>query len=167
MGYEQLSREQLIETVKELERQLEQQEAETETFKNAAKKIKADFENYRKKQDERKEEWKEEARKELAQDLISVMDNLERAIASANQDSSLLNGVDMVADQLYGALEKRGLQRIDAEGEEFDPRLHNAVDTRDHAEDNKILEMQRKGYMYGEEILRPADVIVGKNTDDN
>jgi len=48
----------------------------------------------------------------------------------------------MVADQLYDTLEKRGLERIDAEGEEFDPRIHNAVETQQHEDENKVLEQK-------------------------
>ncbi|PSH00417.1 MAG: nucleotide exchange factor GrpE, partial [Nanohaloarchaea archaeon SW_7_46_7] len=123
-----------------------------------------DFENYRKKEDERKERHKEQAREKLAQELISVMDNLERAIMSADEDSTLLQGVKMVSDQLYETLEKKGLQRIDAEGEEFDPNIHNAVETREHEEERKILEQKRPGYMYGEKVLRPAEVVVSEKT---
>jgi molecular chaperone GrpE len=70
----------------------------------------------------------------------------------------------MVADQLYDKLEKKGLERIDAEGEEFDPKLHKAVDTEQHEEENKVLEQKRKGYMFNDKVLREAEVVVGKNS---
>ena len=162
MVYEDFSREQLEEALKEMEEEVKGLEEEKKEYENLAKKYKADFENYKRKETERKQRWKEMAEKELAEDLVSVMDNLERAIMSANGDSAILQGVKMVADQLYEALEKRGLQRIDAEGEEFDPRLHNAVDTRDHEDENRVLEEKRKGYMYKDKVLREAQVVVGK-----
>jgi molecular chaperone GrpE len=163
MNYENLSREELIEALEEMEKRAIEAEQEAEEWEEKAKKAKADFENYRKKEDERKERHQDQAREKLAKDLISVMDNLERAIMSADEDSTLLKGVKMVSDQLYDTLEKKGLQRIDAEGEEFDPKIHNAVETREHEEERQVLEQKRPGYMYGEKILRPAEVVVSES----
>jgi molecular chaperone GrpE len=163
MNYENLSREELIEALEEMEKRAIEAEQEAEEWEEKAKKAKADFENYRKKEDERKERHQDQAREKLAEDLISVMDNLERAIMSADEDSTLLKGVKMVSDQLYDTLEKKGLQRIDAEGEEFDPNIHNAVETREHEEERQVLEQKRPGYMYGEKILRPAEVVVSQS----
>ncbi|MFB6159049.1 MAG: nucleotide exchange factor GrpE [Candidatus Nanohalobium sp.] len=164
--YEDLSRKQLEEALQQIEEELQKTEKERKKWENKAKKARADLKNYKKKEDERKEKAKEVAREKLAEDLISVMDNLERAIMSADEDSTLLQGVKMVSDQLYEALEKKGLQRIDAEGEEFDPNIHNAVETREHEEERKILEQKRPGYMYGEKVLRPAEVVVSEKEGD-
>lgn len=163
MNYENLSREELIEALEEMEKRAIEAEQEAEEWEEKAKKAKADFDNYKKNEDERKERHQDQAREKLAEDLISVMDNLERAIMSADEDSTLLKGVKMVSDQLYDTLEKKGLQRIDAEGEEFDPNIHNAVETREHEEERQVLEQKRPGYMYGEKILRPAEVVVSQS----
>ena len=163
MNYENLSREELIEALEQMEKRAIEAENEADEWEEKAKKAKADFENYKKGEDERKEKAKSIARENLAEDLISVMDNLERAIMSADEDSTLLQGVKMVSDQLYDTLEKKGLQRIDAEGEEFDPNIHNAVETREHEQDRKVLEQKRPGYMYNEKVLRPAEVVVSEN----
>lgn len=160
--YSELNQEQLIEVIQQLENELDKEQEKSENFENTAKRVKADFENYKKNEEERKERWQKEAQKELAEDLIEVMDNLERAITSANQDSGLLQGVKMVADQLYEKLEEKGLQTINAEGEEFDPKLHKAIDTETHEEHNKVIKQRRKGYMYENEVIREAEVIVGK-----
>lgn len=160
--YEELSKEQLIEAVEELEKQLIEEEEKKEKWENQAKKVKADFENYKKDEENRKRKWKKEAQQKLAEDLISVLDNLERAIASADKDNQLVKGVKMVADQLYETLEKKGLERIEAEGEEFDPEIHKAIDTETHEEHNKVIEQRRKGYMYDNKVIREAEVIVGK-----
>jgi molecular chaperone GrpE len=165
MTYDNLSREQLEEALTELEKELVERENASEEWEEKAKKIKAEFENYKKKQDERKEKWQQQAKEELAEELIEVIDNLERAILSADEDSSLLQGVKMVADQLYEKLEKEGLERIDAEGEEFDPRLHKAVDSRTHEEEDKVLEQKRKGYMFDDKVLREAEVIISEKKD--
>lgn len=166
MNYEELSREQLEEALEELEERARELEKERDEWEEKAKKIKADFENYKKDQDERKEKWQRQAQEELAEDLIEVMDNLERAIASADEDSSVVQGVKMVADQLYSELEKRGLERINAEGEGFDPELHRAVETREHEEERKVLEQKRKGYMFDDKVLREAEVVVSEKDSD-
>lgn len=158
MNYDEFSREQLVEAVKTLEEELD----EAKEWEEKARKARADFENYKKKEDERKQRWKKEAEEDLAEQLIEVMDNLERAIASADEDSGVVQGVKMVADQLYTKLEKKGLKKIDAEGEEFDPNLHKAVETEKHDQENKVLEQKRKGYMFNEKVLREAEVVVGR-----
>lgn len=167
MSYEDLSREELEEALETMEQQLRESEEEKEKFEQLAKKNKADFENYRKKQDERKQKWQTEAERKLSKDLISVIDNFERALMAADEESSIYQGVKMVADQLHETLEKRGLERIDAEGEEFDPRIHNAVETQEHEDDNKVLEQKKPGYKHKEKVLRPADVVVSENNDSN
>jgi len=168
MSYEELSREELIEALEQMEQSLDKAQKEREEFEELAKKNKANLENYKKKQDERKEKWQTEAERKLAKDLISVIDNFERALMAADEDSSIYQGVKMVADQLYDALEKRGLERIDAEGEEFDPRIHNAVETQKHEDKNQVLEQKKPGYKHRDKVIRPADVVVSeKDNSDN
>lgn len=166
MTYDELSRKQLEEALEKLEEEAKELEEEKKEWENKAKKIKADFENYQKEEDNRKQKWRKNAERGLAEELIEVLDNLERAIASADEDSGVVQGVKMVADQLYEKLEKKGLQRINAEGEEFDPKLHKAVDTEEHDEENQILKQKRKGYMFGDKVLREAEVVVGKEKQD-
>lgn len=163
MNYEELSREELIEALETLEKEALELEQERDEWEEKAKKARADFENYKKEEDERKQRWEKNAQEKLAEDMIEIMDNLERAIASADENSGVVQGVKMVADQLFEELRKRGLEKIDAEGEEFDPELHKAVDTEEHEKDNHVLEQKRKGYMFDEKVLREAEVIVGKN----
>jgi molecular chaperone GrpE len=163
MSYEELSEEQKVEALKQMEKELDQAESEDSEWEEKAKRIKADFENYKKKQDERKEKWQHQAKEGLAEEMIEVIDNLERAILSAEEDSALLQGVKMVADQLYEKLESEGLERIDAEGEEFDPEMHKAVEKKE--EGKKVIEEKRKGYMFGDKVLREAEVVVGDEQD--
>lgn len=161
MDYSELSEEKKIEALKQLEKELEDSQEQASEWEETAKKVKADFENYKKKQDERKDKWQHQAKEGLAEELIEVIDNLERAIISANEDSALLQGVKMVADQLYEKLESEGLERIDAEGEEFDPNLHKAVEKKENG--RKVVEEKRKGYMFGDKVLREAEVVIGED----
>ena len=161
MSYEELSREELEEALQQFEKELEEAEEERDEKEELAKKVKADFENYKKREEERKKQWQRQAQQELAEELIEVLDNLERAILSADEDSTVVQGVKMVSDQLYETLENKGLERIEAEGEEFDPGMHKAVDTEE-GEHNQVLRQKRKGYMFDEKVLREAEVVVGK-----
>lgn len=165
MPYDELSREQLEEALQEIEKELENTKKERDKWESKAKKAKADFENYKKKQDNRKEKWQRKAQEKLAEDLITIMDNLERAILSADDENSVVKGVKMVADQLYEELQKRGLEKIEVEGEEFDPNLHKAVETQEHDEHKKVLEQKRKGYMFNDKVLREAEVVVSENSE--
>ena len=161
MSYDELSREELEEALKQFEEELEKAEEERDEKEELAKKARADFENYKKREEERKEDWQEQAQQELAEERIEVLDNLERAILSADENSTVVQGVKMVSDQLYDTLEKKGLRKIDAEGEEFDPELHKAVDT-EKGNHNQVLRQKRKGYMFDEQVIREAEVVVGK-----
>jgi molecular chaperone GrpE len=164
MSYEELSREELIEALSEFEKKYEEERQEREKFEELAKKTKADFENYKKKQDERKERWQDLAKEELAEELIEVIDNLERALEAADEKTAVVQGVEMVRDQLYQTLNAEGLEVIET-GEKFDPEVHKAVETREHEEQEPktILEEKRKGYMYGDKVLRPAEVVVAED----
>lgn len=161
MSYEDLSREQLEEALEEMEENFEEERSERERFEKLAKKTKADFENYRKKQEERKNRWQKEAREKLAEDLIEVIDNLERALMAADEETAVVKGVEMVNEQLYDTLNKEGLKVIET-GQKFNPKVHKAVETKEHEEQEPktILEEKRKGYRFGDKVLRPAEVVV-------
>jgi Molecular chaperone GrpE (heat shock protein) len=161
MGYDNLSREKLIEALETMETELGKERDKRQEFEQLAKKNKADLENYKKKQDERKERWQNLAKEELAEELIEVIDNLERALEAADEETAVVQGVDMVKDQLYQTLNAEGLEIIET-SDEFNPEIHKAVETREHKknEPKTILEEKRKGYMYNDKVLRPAEVVV-------
>jgi molecular chaperone GrpE len=168
MSYDELSREELIEALNEFEEKYEEERQEREKYEKVARKTKADFENYRKKQDDRRQRWQEEAKEDLAEDLIEVIDNLERALQAADEETAVVEGVEMVRDQLYQTLNAEGLEVIET-GEKFDPEVHKAVETREHEEHEPktILEEKRKGYIYGDKVLRPAEVVVAEEPEDD
>jgi molecular chaperone GrpE len=82
---------------------------------------------------------------------------------AADEETTVVQGVEMVNEQLYDKLNREGLEIIETE-EKFDPEVHKAVDTREHEEHEPktILEEKRKGYRYGEKVLRPAEVVVAE-----
>ena len=138
--------------------------AKQEEYLNMAQRVQADFDNFRRRnQNVRKEAFDEGARA-FAATLLPVLDNLERAIAAAagSADESLRSGVEMVYRQLCEAFEKRGITPIDRKGEKFDPNLENAVmqGTADEGEPGTVCEVFQKGYQMDGAVLRHAMVKV-------
>lgn len=138
--------------------------AKQEEYLNIAQRVQADFDNFRRRnQNVRKEAFDDGART-FATTLLPVIDNLERAIAAAQNsaDESLKSGVEMVYRQLVECFEKRGITAIDRLGEPFDPSLENAVmqGTADEGEPGTVCAVFQKGYQMEGMVLRHAMVKV-------
>src|SRR5271169_4907879 len=147
-----------------LEMNLEEERKRNEEYLTSLRYLQADFENYRKRVEREMGELEEFSTLGLVRKLISVLDALDLAVASATkaEDKGLLEGVRMVQKNLGSALESEGLQRIKAVGEHFDPSAHEAVDKvqgKDNSDDMVVEEM-RKGYTFKGKVLRPSAVKV-------
>ncbi|PKQ27959.1 MAG: nucleotide exchange factor GrpE [Candidatus Anoxymicrobium japonicum] len=128
------------------------------------KRLKADFENYRKRMLKEQTRILETAEGELVKKLLPAIDNLERALESSLVDgaSGLGDGVAMVREQMLDVLLKEGLEIIDPQGEPFDPEHHEAmmvVETTECPEDT-VIDVVQKGYRFNGVLLRPARVRV-------
>jgi len=128
----------------------------------------ADSDNFRKRQERLSAERIKSQKKELLQKLLAVMDNLDRALAYQDtlDQQGLQQGLRMVQWQLGELLRSEGLTPVATVGESFDPRVHEAVEsvaTDSHPEGTVIEEVQ-KGYMLGNEMLRPARVKVSSGS---
>jgi len=124
--------------------------------------LRADFDNYRKRSEREREEVLRYALTEPLRALLPVIDNLDRAIAAQGGAEDLRRGVEMIARQLADTLRKLGLSEVPAVGERFDPRMHEAVMREESAEvgaPTVIGELQ-KGYWLHDRLLRPAMVRV-------
>ena len=124
----------------------------------------AEFDNYKKRTAREKEDFYKSAVCETVAPLLPVLDNLERAVAAAEdsgESGSVLDGVKMVKKQFEDALKSIGVEPIEAVGERFDPEKHNAVMTADSDEDeNTVLEEFQKGYIYRDKVVRHSMVKV-------
>jgi len=129
-----------------------------------AQRTQADFENYRKRVARDAAAAQERGVSGLAKELLPALDNLDRAIAAADQDDPLLQGVRLVRAELAGALTRAGIESFSPEGEQFDPSLHEAVATAeqgaDGASSGTVVEVYQSGYRLGASIIRPARVVV-------
>ena len=127
--------------------------------------LQADFENYKKRVEKERDADQRHASARVVQNLLPVLDNFERAIASATGDdagSSFHRGVQLIFRQILDELRREGLEAIDTVGEPFDPELHEAVATEEHSDlpHQTIMEELQRGYTLYSRLLRPALVKV-------
>ncbi|AJS57671.1 nucleotide exchange factor GrpE [Paenibacillus sp. IHBB 10380] len=123
----------------------------------------ADFDNYRKRTQKEKEDFAKYASTQIINGLLPVIDNFERAIATAGDDTnfeSFSKGVSMIFRQLEGVLQAEGLSAMETVGQAFNPEFHQAimqVESEEYPEGTIVEEVQ-KGYMLKDKVLRPAMV---------
>jgi molecular chaperone GrpE len=136
-------------------------EASGEDYLAMAQRIQADFENYRKRAAREAAAAGERAKSGLVRELLPIVDNLERALASAEEgEQHLAEGVRLVHSELIAVLERNGIQQFDPAGEKFDPTEHEALSVRDEGEVGLVLDVVEKGYRSNGSVLRPARVVV-------
>lgn len=155
-------------TVEELVAALEARAAKAEQDRREAHdrllRAAADFENWKKRARKESDEAQQRGREALLKELLTVLDNLERALKHAPPDDPLAKGVQMVEKQFLGALEKFGITRFSALGQPFDPALHEAIQQVETAEvpPGTVAQEFAQGYMSGSRLFRPAMVAVAK-----
>ena len=153
-------------TVLELNEQLEAKQQELEEALQRYLRLAADFDNFRRRTRQELEDVRKTAAERLIGELLPVLDNFERALASARTlfPENVVTGVDMIYRQLWHLLAQSGAQLMEAADKPFDPALHEAfeqVETDDALEGTVIEEVQ-KGYLLNGKVLRPALVKVAK-----
>lgn len=141
---------------------------EVERLQDRLVRLQAEFENYKKRMAREKADFLKFATEGLLLEFLPVLDNLERAIASARAETSgreaVVEGIDMIARLFRATLEKAGVKPMDAVGKPFDPSLHQAVMQVDSpgGPDHMVLEEIQKGYLLEGRVLRAAMVKVSR-----
>ena len=122
----------------------------------------ADFQNYKRRTEKEKAEVFSYANEKIVTELLSVLDNFERALAQESADEKYAEGMELIFRQMSDVLTKAGLAEIDAVGKEFDPNFHHAVMTDDNAdfESGQVTAVLQKGYTLHDKVIRPAMVRV-------
>jgi molecular chaperone GrpE len=139
----------------------EETEASGEDYLALAQRIQADFENYRKRAAREAAAAGDRAKSGLVRELLPIVDNLERALASAEEgEQHLAEGVRLVHSELIAVLERNGVEQFDPAGDKFDPSEHDALSVRADGEPGVVLDVVEKGYRSNGAILRPARVVV-------
>ena len=132
-----------------------------EDYLALAQRIQADFENYRKRAAREAAAAGERAKSGLVRELLPIVDNLERALTSAEDgEQHLAEGVRLVHAELIAVLERNGIKQFDPAGDKFDPSEHEALSVRNDGEPGVVLDVVEKGYRANGTVLRPARVVV-------
>ena len=129
--------------------------------------LRADFDNYRKRMARESDRIRQQAAENLIRDLLPVVDHLELAMKHRDGGSdALVEGVGMVLRQFHEVLVRHGVEPITAAGEPFNPEVHEAVTQResDDVPAQAVIEEFQKGYKLGQFVLRPAKVVVSLGT---
>ena len=142
---------------------LAEAERSRDEYLSLAQRTQADFDNFRRRAARETAAAGARAKAGLVRELLPALDNLERALAAADEaDDGFARGVQMVHAEIVGALERNGVAAFEPSGERFDPTVHEALSTRpaDDAEAGLVIDVVEKGYRLEETVLRPARVIV-------
>jgi molecular chaperone GrpE len=148
-----------------LEAELARVAAERDTYLDHLRRLKAEFENYRKRMQRESDSLRKLAAEDVIAALLPVIDNMYRACSAAERhdEGQVVEGVERVTGQLVALLSSQGLQELPiSPGDPFDPTVHEAVmaqPTADH-EEGTIVSVLERGYMLHDKLLRPARVIV-------
>jgi molecular chaperone GrpE len=152
----------------ELKRALEQKTREAEEEHDKYLRLYAEFDNYRKRIQRDLVDFRKYANEQFALELLTVVDHLGLALKHAaeggNTTQGLREGVELVYKQLRDVLEKFGIKAFSAEGQPFDPSLHDAMmqAVTDEVPENTVVQVMQDGYLYHDKVLRHAKVSVSK-----
>lgn len=141
----------------------DEKDSKIEELTDTLQRLQAEYANYRRRTQQEKETMGVFANEKILNELIPVMDNMERAMdACTDKEDNMYKGIDMVQKQLKATFEKFGLEEIEAEGQEFDPNLHLAVmqEAVDGTPANQVVMVLQKGYKLSTKVLRPSMVKV-------
>jgi molecular chaperone GrpE len=153
--------EQVAEQVEAVD-ELEVARKERDEYLDALQRLKAEFDNYRKRVARDQHELAARAHERLVRELVPVLDDLERALefAAAHEEAQLEDGVRLVHRALADALAKEGLAEIETDGR-FDPHTQEALLSQpSEAEEGTVIQVLQKGYLLGDRVLRPARVVI-------
>jgi molecular chaperone GrpE len=137
--------------------------AERDDYLDALQRLKAEFDNYRRRTERDRQAVVVGAQREVVRGLLPVMDNLERAVAAlGDRGHEIFAGLEMVRGQLAALLAGHGVEEIEAGGQQFDPNVHEAVAQvpSDAHPDGAVVEVIEKGYRISDHVLRPSRVVV-------
>lgn len=147
-------------------------DSEENSYLERLQRLQAEFMNYKKRVEKERMELSNFYKSELVGSLLPVIDDFERMLDHANDENNEFStGVKLVYQKFIDVLSEQGLKSINAKGQKFDPSIHEAVliENSDDGEDEVVAEEWRKGYLFNERLLRPAQVKVLKSekVDDN
>ena len=155
-----------VEETPALESELEALRAEKANYLDRLARLQAEFDNFRKRSLRDQQDFRDYALAEALKSLLPILDSLDRALKTKGVSvEDFRSGIELIDKQFHDALSKLGVEPVGAEGETFDPNLHQAVqmvDT-DEVEDHRVIDELQRGYRIKDRLLRPAMVRVASN----
>lgn len=147
-----------------LRKQAEAEKNKAAEMTDSARRIQAEFDNYRRRMNDNSRRVRDDATAEVLVKIVPVLDTIAQALKMID-DEKVAGGVKMIGDEITKLLGSYGVTEIEAEGKEFDPKLHEAVmqmPAETEEQTDTVKEVFQKGYKMGDKVIRPARVIVNK-----
>jgi len=156
-------------SLKELEEKLKNAELEAKQTYDRFLRVSAEFDNYKKRSAREMSEFRKYANESLISEMLTVVDNIERAISTSSSDdqanSCIIEGVSLTLKEILRVFDNFGVKPIESLCKAFDPNFHQAVmqeESEEHPDNTVMVELQ-KGYMIHDRLLRPSMVVVSKS----
>jgi len=152
------------EELEALRQQLSEAQEQVVEYKDGWQRAVADFSNYRKRLDRENVEIYQNAVGEIIKRYLPILDDIERALATRPENLPWAEGIELIYRKLQAILEAEGLKRIEAEGQPFDPTIHEAIsqEPSPDVESGKVIAVVQNGYLLGKRVVRPALVRVAQ-----
>lgn len=150
-----------------LHKALDAKTQEAKDHFDARLRLQAEFDNFKKRKDKELQDFRRYANEDILREMLGVADDFYRAIAAAEQTHKLedfLKGIEMIFEKFLGALKRKGIKEIEAEGQPFNPEIHEAVMQmeRDDVEEGTVVSVFQKGYMLHDRVIVAPKVAVSK-----
>jgi molecular chaperone GrpE len=154
-------------SVAELQKQVEDARSQANEYLDGWQRARAEFANYKKRVERDQSQTYQNAAGSILKRYLAVVDDLERALKNRPKDTegaAWAEGIELIYRKLLALLEAEGVTVMNAQGEEFDPNLHEAIlmEDSDQYESGQVTEVLQQGYMIGDKVLRPAMVRVAR-----
>lgn len=156
--------EKLVAELAALKKEAEAEKARAAEMTDSARRLQAEFDNYRKRMNDNSRKVREDATAEVLVKVVPVLDTIAQALNMID-DEKVAGGVKMIGDEITKLLGSYGVVEIEAEGKEFDPKLHEAImqmPAETEEQKDTVKQVFQKGYKMGDKVIRPARVIVNK-----
>lgn len=150
-----------------LRKALDAKTQEAKDHFDARLRLQAEFDNFKKRKEKELQDFRRYANEDILREMLGVADDFYRAIAAAEQTHKLedfLKGIEMIFEKFLGALKRKGIKEIEAEGQPFNPEIHDAVMQmeRDDVEEGTVVSVFQKGYMLNDRVIVAPKVGVSK-----
>ncbi len=166
-GYEEIATmkpEELKEEFERFKQAIDEISSATRDYQEKFKRSQADFANYRKRVKQEKADLEVRHKCDIIENILPILDNFQRALASCEEENEFTKGVEMIYRQLMDMLNQEGVEEIAAEGKEFDHRFHEAVEQVEDSDEEPgiVIEEVQTGYRFEDQVIRPSLVKVAK-----